>query len=84
MHGARRKKLEERQAGSLDVEDISKGPLNVTEIESEETFDGGFEVWSDKCNHQQCFGTDPGDRSSDRQHRKVKCVPEECNQPILL
>lgn len=44
MHGARRKKLEECQAGSFDVEDISKGPPNVTEIESEETFDGGFEV----------------------------------------
>lgn len=44
MHGARRKKLEKCQAGSLDVQDISKGPLNVTEIEGEETLDGGFEV----------------------------------------
>jgi hypothetical protein len=44
MRGARRNTLEEYQAGSFDVEDISKGPLNVTEIESEETFDGGFEV----------------------------------------
>jgi hypothetical protein len=62
MHGARRKKLEECQAGSLDVEDISKGPLKVTEIESEEIFDGGFEVWSDKCNHQEYSSTDYSSR----------------------
>jgi hypothetical protein len=44
MHGARRKEPEEYQAGSLDVEGISKCPLNATEIESEEIFDGVFEV----------------------------------------
>jgi hypothetical protein len=60
MRGARRNTLEEYQAGSFDVEDISKGSLNVTEIESEETFDGGFEVWSDKRNHQQRSSIDPG------------------------
>jgi hypothetical protein len=40
----------------------SQNPLNVTEIESEEIFDGGLEVWSDKCNHQEYSSTDYSSR----------------------